>query len=395
AGRYADSFPTSYRTLYGPTEAAHDIRRLRRLAAVEGDRAGARPLRGVRLYRFAGDEPGLLRLKVYQQEGALALSDAVPALEHFGFRVLQELPTLLESREAGTGCLGTIHDFTIALEDGDGLDELLERADAIEEAIAAVLNGAAEDDPFNRLVVGTALTAREADWLRAFYRYLRQAGVGFAIQTVVDALRRAPQVTRPLVGLFASRHDPAFTGDRAQAAEDCNQAIRRGLSQVAAINDDRMLRLYHATIDAVLRTNAFAPAAREAVAFKLDSSLVPGLPKPVPWREIFVYSRRVEGIHLRAGPVARGGLRWSDRRDDFRTEVLGLMKAQRVKNAVIVPTGAKGGFYPKQLPDPSRDRDAWAAEGRASYEVFIRTLLSVTDNIVNGKVVHPESVVIH
>ncbi|MBT8389015.1 MAG: NAD-glutamate dehydrogenase, partial [Altererythrobacter sp.] len=158
------------------------------------------------------------------------------------------------------------------------------------------------------------------------------------------------------------------------------------------INDDRLLRLYHALVEAILRTNAFAPASEEALALKIDSSLIPNLPKPVPWREIFVYSRRVEGIHLRAGPIARGGLRWSDRRDDFRTEVLGLMKAQKVKNAVIVPSGAKGGFYPKQLPSPQKDREGWAAEGQASYEVFIRTLLSITDNLKNNKVVHPHSV---
>ncbi|HCJ81670.1 MAG TPA: glutamate dehydrogenase, partial [Erythrobacter sp.] len=157
---------------------------------------------------------------------------------------------------------------------------------------------------------------------------------------------------------------------------------------------DRLLRLYNALIDSILRTNAFADAAAEALAFKIDSARVPNLPKPIPYREIFVYSRRVEGIHLRSGPVARGGLRWSDRRDDFRTEILGLMKAQRVKNAVIVPTGAKGGFYPKQLPNPALDREAWAAEGRASYETFIRTLLSVTDNIVDDQVVHPDDVVI-
>ena len=146
-------------------------------------------------------------------------------------------------------------------------------------------------------------------------------------------------------------------------------------------------------VEAIVRTNAFAPAAEEALAFKINSSLVPGLPRPVPWREIWVYSPRVEGIHLRGGPVARGGLRWSDRRDDFRTEILGLMKAQLVKNAVIVPTGAKGGFYPKKLP-PMTDRDAWLAEGTECYRVFIRTLLSVTDNLVNDKVAHPESVVI-
>nr|WP_229658648.1 NAD-glutamate dehydrogenase domain-containing protein [Tsuneonella deserti] len=389
ATRYADSFPTPYRTTYGAAEAASDIRRLRRLSIAESESDGSRALRGVRLYRSESDEEGRLRLKVYQHQGLLTLSDAVPALENFGFEVIEERATPLDE-----GRVGTIHDFILAHGNGESIPQLLERAEALEQAIAAVLNGEAEDDAFNRLVVGTSLSVREADWLRAFYRYLRQAGIGFTIQTVVDALGRAPQVTRSLVALFAARHDPAFSGDRDLAAEEQNQAIRRGLSQVAAINDDRLLRLYHATIDAVLRTNAFAPAAREALAFKLDSALVPGLPKPLPWREIFVYSRRVEGIHLRAGPVARGGLRWSDRRDDFRTEVLGLMKAQRVKNAVIVPTGAKGGFYPKQLPDMARDREAWAAEGRASYEVFIRTLLSVTDNIVGDKVVHPDSVVI-
>jgi glutamate dehydrogenase len=392
AARYADSFPTNYRATYGAAEAARDIRRLRKLA---GNEAGNSELRDARLYRLEGDPAGNLRLKIYQHEGVLALSDAVPALENFGFRVLEEVPTALGGADLQGGDLGTIHDFTLALDGGGEGDSLLERATQIEEAIVAVLNEQAENDPFNRLVSGTGLSAREADLLRAFYRYLRQAGMGFTIYTVVDALRRAPQVTQSLVALFAARHDPAFKGDREAEAAAQRDAIKRGLAQVAAINDDRLLRLYQAAIGAVLRTNAFAPAGREALAFKLDSSLVPGLPKPVPWREVFVYSRRVEGIHLRAGPVARGGLRWSDRRDDFRTEILGLMKAQRVKNAVIVPTGAKGGFYPKQLPDPSRDREGWAAEGRASYQVFIRTLLSITDNIVDDKVVHPEGVVIH
>ncbi len=244
------------------------------------------------------------------------------------------------------------------------------------------------------MVAEVGLEAAEADWLRAFYRYLRQAGMGFTIYTVVDALAKNADVTRALIDLFTARHDPNFDGDREEATEHARGAIKRGLSRVKAINDDRLLRLYRSLIEAILRTNSFAPAAGEALAYKIDSSLVPGLPKPIPWREIFVYSRRVEGIHLRAGPVARGGLRWSDRRDDFRTEVLGLMKAQRVKNAVIVPTGAKGGFYPKQLPNPAIDRDAWAAEGQASYEVFIRSLLSITDNIIDDKVVHPEDVVI-
>ncbi|MGN6499882.1 MAG: NAD-glutamate dehydrogenase domain-containing protein, partial [Tsuneonella sp.] len=387
AARYADAFPTGFRTTYGAAEAAQDIRRLRRLATIDDEQQT--PLRDARLYRLEADANDQLRLKIYQERGSLALSDAVPALENFGFRVLEEIATPLDR-----GKLGTIHDFALRLAEGVDGTALLERREALECAIAEVLNGLAEDDAFNRLVVGTALSADEADWLRAFYRYLRQAGVGFTIYTVVDALRRAPAITRSLIALFRARHDPAFAGDREAAADEHEGDIRRALQTVAAINDDRLLRLYLALIRAILRTNAFAPAGQEALAFKLDSSLVPGLPKPIPWREIFVYSRRVEGIHLRAGPVARGGLRWSDRRDDFRTEVLGLMKAQRVKNAVIVPTGAKGGFYPKRLPDPARDREGWAAEGKASYELFIRTLLSVTDNIVGDTVVHPDGVVI-
>ena len=386
AGRFSDIFPQAYRTLYGAEEAARDIRRMRHLIAGESTDTPS-DQRDARLYRMGSDPAGCLRLKIYEHEGSLPLSDAVPALENFGFEVLSEVPTTL-----GEGELGTIHDFVIGLPEGDSLDEVLGRARPIEAAITAVLNETAEDDPFNRLVIGTGLSAQEAEWLRAFYRYLRQAGTTFTIYTVVDALYRAPAVTRALVDRFASAHDPKFSGDRESAISSAEAAIKQGLSKVAAINDDRLLRLYHALIKSILRTNSFAPAATEALAFKIQSDLVPNLPKPVPWREIFVYSRRVEGIHLRAGPVARGGLRWSDRRDDFRTEILGLMKAQRVKNAVIVPTGAKGGFYPKQLPSPNKDRDAWAAEGQASYELFIRTLLSITDNIVDEKVIHPEAV---
>ena len=385
--RWAEAFPTSYRGRFGAQEAALDITRLRALGAhAEGESTRQRD---ARLYYSERERVPSLRLKLYQAEGSLPLSDAVPTLENFGFHVLTEMPTELDE-----GRLGTIHDFHLAPGPGVDPEALVRRASAIEGAVAAVLNGEAENDSFNRLVPEVGLSAREANWLRALYRYLRQAGVSFTIYTVVDALARVPEITRALVVLFTASHDPAFGGDRAAASDEARTAIRRGLARVAAINDDRLLRHYQALIEAILRTNAFAPAAEEALAFKIESKLIPGLPRPVPWREIFVYSRRVEGIHLRAGPIARGGLRWSDRRDDFRTEVLGLMKAQRVKNAVIVPTGAKGGFYPKQLPDPAKDRDGWAAEGQASYEVFIRTLLSVTDNIVNERVVHPDRVVI-
>jgi glutamate dehydrogenase len=390
AARYAPAFPTGYRLAYGPDEAARDIAKLRTLAMADASAlAAAQPgdERAARLYRLPGDAADALRLKVYALTGTLALSDAVPALENFGFRVGAEVPTFLADP-----ALGTIHDFILSVPAGLDPEAVLERAALIEDALGAVLSAAAEDDPFNRLITATGLVPREANWLRAIYRYLRQTGVSYTIYTVVDALVAAPQVTRAMVALFAARHDPAFVGARDEAIAAAQASFTRGLARVTAINDDRLLRLYRAVLGAVLRTNAFAPAAAEALAFKLDSALVPGLPKPVPWREIFVYSDRVEGIHLRSGAVARGGLRWSDRRDDFRTEILGLMKAQRVKNAVIVPTGAKGGFYPKQLPSPAIDREGWAAEGRATYEIFIRTLLSVTDNIVDGRVVHPGSV---
>ena len=384
--RFAEHFPTGFRGRFGPHEAALDIARLHDLgASVESEEI----VRGARLCFGEAEDKGTLRLKLYQSEGSLPLSEGVPALEDFGFYVQSEMPTVLDE-----GRLGTIHDFLLDLKPGADPKALIDRSSAIEEAIAAVLNAEAENDPFNRLVPEAGLSAREANWLRAFYRYLRQVGMSFTIYTVVDALAAAPDVTRALVALFTARHDPEFGNARDEAIAEARAAIKRGLSKVKAINDDRLLRLYNSLIDAILRTNAFAPAAHEALAFKIDSAKVPNLPKPVPYREIFVYSRRVEGIHLRSGPVARGGLRWADRRDDFRTEILGLMKAQRVKNAVIVPTGAKGGFYPKQLPNPAIDREAWAAEGRGSYETFIRTLLSVTDNIVDDKVVHPEHVVI-
>ncbi len=385
AQRFAPQFPSAYRTRYGAAEAAIDIQELRALAA-DGDPAS----HSCRLYRLPGQDDDDLRLKIYHTAGEMPLSDAVPALENFGFRVRKEWLSRLEK-----GSLGTIHEFTLTTPAGIDAAVVMERAEAVESAIAAVINGASEDDAFNRLVVAAGLSSAQAVWLRAIYRYLRQIGLGFMIYTAVDALQRAPGVTQSIIDLFVARHDPTFEGERETAVTAAKAAYDRGLAKVTAINDDRLLRQFRAVVDAILRTNAFAPAAEEALAFKIDSSLVPNLPKPVPWREIFVFSRRVEGIHLRSGAVARGGLRWSDRRDDFRTEILGLMKAQKVKNAVIVPTGAKGGFYPKQLPSPAEDRDAWAAEGQASYEVFIRTLLSVTDNIVDGQVVHPEDVVIH
>ena len=270
----------------------------------------------------------------------------------------------------------------------------LARAAVVESVIARVMENRSESDAFNALLIGAELDPVDIVLFRALFRYLRQTGLSLGLSTVADALQNEPVIARALVDLFNADHSPVAK-EREAAIVAANEIIDRRLTEVAAIDDDRILRLFRSVIQAIVRTNFFAPAAQEAIAFKFDSAKVPGLPAPVPWREIWVYAPRVEGIHLRAGPVARGGLRWSDRRDDFRTEILGLMKAQRVKNAVIVPTGAKGGFYPKALPNPVVDRDGWLAEGTESYRVFIRTLLSVTDNIVDGKTVHPAHIVVH
>ena len=376
---YINTFPDGYRARTAPEEGAADILRL---CALQGDAD-----RSVRISRSDADSPGQLRLKTYRAGGLIPLSEAVPVLENFGFRVLEEVPTALHSG------LGYIHDFRVEIGSEADLQAINARLPEIERAIANVLCGASEDDEFNQLVLYAGLDTQSVVWLRAWFRYLRQTGSSFGLVTIVDALRRAPAATRALIDLFITSHDPEAKG-REKQVERIREQLDGALAKVRSIDDDRILRRLRALVEAILRTNAFSPAAAEALAFKINSSLVPGLPAPVPWREIWVYSPRIEGIHLRGGPVARGGLRWSDRRDDFRTEILGLMKAQLVKNAVIVPTGAKGGFYPKQLP-PITNRDAWLAEGTESYRIFIRALLSVTDNLVNDEVVHPERVVVH
>ncbi|WP_448581070.1 NAD-glutamate dehydrogenase [Thermaurantiacus sp.] len=369
------AFSAGYRAEFTPAEAAEDILRLADLSTPAD--------RDVQLYFRHEDPPETIRLKIYRLGEIIPLSDAVPMLENFGFRVIEEVPFDLAS-----GAIGWIHDFK--LEGISRPEDFRAFADRLEPALDAVLTGVQENDPFNALIAAAGLSAEETNWFRAWFRYLRQTGVAYGIATVVDVLRRNAALTRALVARFRARFSAEADPD-AEAAADAE--FTELLAGVSAIDDDRILSLFRNLVAAILRTNAFVPGGPEALAFKLDSEAVPGLPKPKPWREIWVYSPRVEGIHLRGGRIARGGLRWSDRRDDFRTEILGLVKAQVVKNAVIVPTGAKGGFYPKQLPDPAK-REAWLAEGEEAYRIFIRALLSVTDNIDSGgRVVPPAHVV--
>ena len=381
---YSKAFSASYRAQYTPAEAAADVLLLGEL---DNDSQ-----RAVDLYRRDGDAPNQLRLKIFRLGSIIPLSDAVPVLENFGLRVIEEFPF-----DLGGGRLGWVHDFLLEAPAGVTLDlETLQVR--VEPALKAVLLGEQENDAFNALVIGAGLDAETAGWLRAYFRYLRQTGLTYGLQTVVDALRRYPALTTDLVALFRARFG-LEVADRDAAASAISERIETALAEVSAIDDDRILRLYRSVILATLRTNAFVHGGPEALAFKLDSARVPDLPPPVPYREIWIFSRRVEGIHLRAGPIARGGLRWSDRRDDFRTEVLGLVKAQKVKNTVIVPTGSKGGFYPKMLPSPgagSSGRDAWLAEGTEAYRIYIRALLTLTDNLdASGTVVPPYAVVCH
>jgi glutamate dehydrogenase len=376
---HGNSFSASYREQFSADDAADDILRLTALSDSHD--------RDVHVYRAPSDPEHRLRIKIYRLGEIIPLSDVVPALENFGFRVIEEYPFDL----AG-GRLGWIHDFVVESANGAPMDLGTMRAKG-EPALRDVLVGRHENDLFNALVIAGGQNIGEVAWLRAYFRYLRQTVLAYGMPTVVDALRKHAGLAQALVRLFRARFDPAQKS-REKAIQTAVQDINAGLAGVSAIDEDRVLRLYRDAISATLRTNAFLPGGPEALAFKLESKLVPGLPAPVPYREIWVYSPRVEGIHLRGGRIARGGLRWSDRRDDFRTEVLGLVKAQMVKNAVIVPTGSKGGFYPKQLP-PAADREAWLAEGTECYRIYIRALLSLTDNIVAGKTVPPAGIVCH
>ncbi len=391
---YAGSFPEAYKEDYPPQTGAIDLGRLEEL---EGDEGFA-----LSLYEDVAAPPGEARLKVYRIGPPLSLSEVLPILSTTGVEVVDERPYQLEGLDRES----YIYDFGLRYHRSmpDHVRELFQ------DTVAAVWNGQNESDGFNALVLAAGLTWRQATVLRAYAKYMRQGGTPFAQDYIEDALRNNVDITRYLVRLFEARFDPGRNGDIAADSEgrtaqtaDLEERILRALDDVSSLDHDRILRSYLAYTKATLRTSFFQTDSEgqplDRLSLKMDPSAIPELPEPRPRFEIFVYSPRVEGVHLRFGAVARGGLRWSDRRDDFRTEILGLVKAQMVKNTVIVPVGAKGGFFCKQLPDPS-DRDAWMREGIACYTTFISGLLDITDNLVDGpdgprSVVPPRSVVRH
>ncbi|WP_346384481.1 NAD-glutamate dehydrogenase [Nocardioides sp.] len=379
--RYVDSWPEAYKEDFSARTASIDLGRLEGIIGDEG--------LDLSLYQQLDAGRGEARLKVFRVGAPLSLSELLPMLSSMGVEVVDERPYELGGLERRS----FVYEFGLRYgrELPDNTRELFQ------DALRAVWDGHNETDGFNALVLSAGLTWRQATVLRAYAKYMRQGNSPFALDYIEHALGNNVDITRLLVQLFEARFDPQLQG-RDEKAAKVEQRIARALDEVASLDHDRILRSYLTHIKATLRTNFFKPAdgggVRPYMSFKLEPSVIPDLPEPRPKYEIFVYSPRVEGVHLRFGAVARGGLRWSDRRDDFRTEVLGLVKAQMVKNTVIVPVGAKGGFFCKALPDPA-DRDAWLAEGISCYRTFISGLLDITDNLVDNENVPPSDVVRH
>ncbi|KUJ73428.1 hypothetical protein AVO45_15200 [Ruegeria marisrubri] len=384
--RYGKGFSASYRDDVQVAAAIGDIEKLETISE-------DKPL-ALHFYRRLEDSETTARFKIYHHGGPVPLSDALPVLENMGFRILNEHPYRVELGDTDSW----IHDFHMESAAGVEID-LSELRAKLEDAFDATWNGLVDDDPLNRLVVLSGLSARETALLRAYSRFLRQARIPYSIDYMEDALAQYPEIAHSLVALFAAQFDPEnkldAEGRGAERARIMAQ-IDAALEDVPSLDMDRILRRFRNAIASTLRTNYYQPGAdgrpKSYFSFKFDCDELDELPLPRPWREIFVYSPWVEGVHLRGGPVARGGLRWSDRKEDYRTEVLGLVKAQQVKNAVIVPVGSKGGFLPKKLP-AGGSREEIQAEAIRAYKTFLCGLLDLTDNLVAGDVVPPDAVV--
>jgi len=395
--RYRDSFPEGYKADFPARVAVADVQRLEDLPDTDG--------LGMHLYQPVGGPPEERRFKIYRTGAPISLTQVLPILSRMGVEVVDERPYEIVRRGPDGDSTAYIYDFGLRYASLH-VDESGQLKDLFQDTFAAVWRGEAESDGFNALVPMAGLSWRQASILRAYAKYLRQAGSTFSQNYVEESLSAHVDIARLLVELFEIRFDPQrYTSDdsgritREADAEKTSTRIEQALEQVASLDQDRILRSFLRLINATLRTSYYrlgANGTQDATSFKLDSRSLPELPEPRPAYEIWVYSPRVEGVHLRYGAVARGGLRWSDRREDFRTEILGLVKAQAVKNAVIVPVGAKGGFVGKRLPDPAVDRAAWLAEGTECYKTFIRAMLDITDNrAADRSVVPPPHVVRH
>lgn len=405
--RYREAFPHAYAEVFNVQTACYDLENVERALATNSPQ--------VNLYHPIEAGANQLRFKIYSPNKPLVLSAVMPMLENMGVMVMEEL--LYEIHPAGSknvpGRLVTdhtsdsdesdaeqslyLHDFALESKDGRDIDFASVR-EVFHDSFLQVLSGEVESDGFNRLVLAAGLAWRDVVISRAYSKYLRQAGIPFSQDYMAETLAKNPDIVRNLAKLFTTRFDSNFSGDREGVCAGYVAQIEAALEDVSNLDEDRIIRRFLNMVQVTLRTNFYQPGPdgrpKSYVSLKFASRDILEIPQPAPLREIFVYSPRFEAVHLRFGLVARGGLRWSDRREDFRTEVLGLVKAQQVKNAVIVPVGSKGGFVLKKAPPPS-DRQAYQQEGIACYQTFISGMLDITDNLVTGDVVPPAHVVRH
>ena len=384
ARKYSKAFASAYREQVLPSAAVVDIEKLESLSD-ENKLA-------MLFYRpQESANTNQVRLSLYHKNEPIHLSDVMPIIENFGLRVIGETPYSVKTED---GQVNWIMDFSMLMSNDD-LDDFSKVSERFQLALLNVWNNKLEDDGFNKLVLAASLKGREASIIRAYAKYMRQIGVTFSQSYIESTFENYPHIAQLLVKLFDKKFSPKSKFTEKGYEKIVNDIIAE-LDNVANLDDDRIIRLYVDMIGATLRTNFYQKDKdginKSYISFKVQPSLIPEMPLPLPAFEIFVYSPRVEGVHLRGGKVARGGLRWSDRREDFRTEVLGLVKAQQVKNTVIVPVGSKGGFVCKQLPT---DREAFFKEGQECYKLFIRGLLDITDNIHHGEIVPPVDVVRH
>ena len=383
--RYGSGFPAGYREECSPRVAVFDIEQMESIAN-DG--------LAMSLYIPLEAPPGRLNFKIYRAGAPVPLSQSLPMLERMGVKVIDERPSEIE-RQGGSNVW--IHDFGLAYAGAEELDIDTLRP-LFHDAFLRAWRGEIESDDFNRLTLLAGLTWREITVLRAYAKHMKQASFTFSQAYMEQTLAAYPRLARQLIDLFALRFDPARADARERHGATLIAGIDDALNNVANLDEDRILRQFLAMVRATLRTNYYQRDAdgqpKPCLSFKFDPRRIPNLPQPLPMFEIFVYAPRFEGVHLRGGKVARGGLRWSDRMEDFRTEILGLVKAQIVKNAVIVPVGSKGGFVVKN-PPAGGDREAVLAEGVACYRTYLRGLLDLTDNLVQGHVVPPAGVVRH
>ena len=383
--KYSNAFTNSYAEQNLPSAALVDIQRIELLS---DDNA-----LDILFYKpqEESSDSNVVKLKLYHKNKPIHLSDVLPILENFGLRVVDESPYKVTNRG---GSVSWVMDFTMIYNTSGNFD-MEKFQELFQKAFTATWNGELEDDGFNRLILGAGIPGRRVTIVRAYAKYMRQIGSSFSIDYIANTMASYPEIAKLLIDLFHQKFSPSIRRNKSKV-ENIQASVLSKLDTVSNLDDDRIIRRYLELVNASLRTNFYQKDNngfyKPYISFKLLPELIPEMPLPVPKFEIFVYSPRIEGVHLRGGKVARGGLRWSDRMEDFRTEVLGLVKAQQVKNTVIVPVGAKGGFVCKKMP-VGADRKAIQEEGQACYKIFIRSLLDITDNIIDGKVIPPKDVV--